>query len=81
MQDKIEELQTSAETAASAEAQQLRASLAAAQARLAEAEASISTLSSEKDSLQKRCVPLALPPACIPDCSLCLLYLQGSAPA
>lgn len=81
MQEKIEELQTSAETAASAEVQQFQASLEAAQARLAEAEASISTLTSEKDSLQKRCAPPTLQPACIPDCSLRLQYLQGSAPA
>ena len=54
LQDKVEELTISGEATASAELQELRAAQEAAHARLAEAEASISTLASEKETFAKR---------------------------
>ena len=56
LQDQMEELRTSREAAASAELQELRSAQEAAQAELAQAEATISALTSEKDAFAKRCV-------------------------
>jgi len=54
LQDKVEELTNGREAASSAELQELHAAQEAAHARLAEAEVSISTLASEKETFAKR---------------------------
>ena len=68
LQDQVEELKISREATASAELQELRSAQEAAQARLAQAEASISALTSEKDTFAKRCVARSggqLPVSCL----------------
>ena len=54
LQDQVEKLKTSREAAVSLELQELRSAQEAAQAKLAQAEATISALTSEKDTFAKR---------------------------